>query len=200
MCGTQKISASDERERYEWHAFHGGSLVIVVVVRLVRRFDFCVGRETSPTSQNAELNAPNAERTKFQHNACTGDTLAALAADTATIVLIAAFQSLISRNKMTVLQLAVLLLSHFVILAAGFAPQSVVDVASSSSTELQAKRLPITMPTQTPMVPYRVSFDNGCDRRGCYWLFGSSWLYYSASFLHENTCATFRFLPECFDE
>ena len=60
---------------------------------------------------------------------------------------------------MTVFQLAVLLLSHFVILAAGFAPRSVVDVASSSTTALQAKRLPITMPTQTPMVPYRVSFN-----------------------------------------
>ena len=60
---------------------------------------------------------------------------------------------------MTFLQFAVLVLGHFALLAAGFAPQSVVDVASSSSssTALQAKRLPITMPTQTPMVPYRVS-------------------------------------------
>lgn len=118
-----------------------------------------------------------------------------LAADTATIVLIAAFQSLISRNKMTVLQLAVLLLSHFVILAAGFAPQSVVDVASSSSTELQAKRLPITMPTQTPMVPYRVSVDKDCDRRGWKWLFGFSLAVFLCFLSARNTCHFFVALP-----
>ena len=70
---------------------------------------------------------------------------------------------------MTFLQFAVLVLGHFALLAAGFAPQSVVDVASSSSsssTALQAKRLPITMPTQTPMVPYRVSSN---------WMFWGRW-------------------------
>jgi len=75
---------------------------------------------------------------------------------------------------MTFLRSTVLLLSHFVVLAAGFAPQSVADVAASSSTALQAKRLPITMPTQTPMVPYRVSFNAGWlrGRRGALvWFF-----------------------------
>ena len=70
---------------------------------------------------------------------------------------------------MTFLQFAVLVLGHFALLAAGFSPQSVVDVASSSSsssTALQAKRLPITMPTQTPMVPYRVSSN---------WMFWGRW-------------------------
>ena len=49
---------------------------------------------------------------------------------------IVAFQCVISHSKMAVLQLAVLVLSHFVILAAGFAPQSVVDVASSDILRL----------------------------------------------------------------
>lgn len=42
-------------------------------------------------------------------------------------------------------------------LAAGFVVRTVPAIGVDSSTRLQARRDPIRMPTDTPMVPYRVS-------------------------------------------
>ena len=52
---------------------------------------------------------------------------------------------------------AIILLSHAIALASAFVTRhsSLIGSRTQQTTGLYAKRLPITMPTQTPMVPYR---------------------------------------------